>query len=144
MCVTTCVLACVKFQSFLGYPPELRGLLRACFLTCTSYASATRGKKIDRGVGGLENRVLMEIFGPKGREVTGDWRRLRNEELHGLFFSKYCSGNQIEKNEMDEACSTYGERKGADRVVLVGIPEDKRPNGRPWRRWEDNFKMDLK
>jgi len=28
--------------------------------------------------------------------------------------------------------------------VLVGRPEDKRPTGRPWRRWEDNVKMDLK
>ena len=40
--VTTYVLDCVKFQSlFLWYPPELRGLLRACLLTCTSYASVT-------------------------------------------------------------------------------------------------------
>jgi len=36
-----------------------------------------------------------------------------------------------------------GERSGADRV-LVGRPEDKRPTGRPWRRWEDNVKMDMK
>jgi hypothetical protein len=28
--------------------------------------------------------------------------------------------------------------------VLVGKPEGKRPIGRPRRRWEDNFKMDLK
>jgi hypothetical protein len=27
--------------------------------------------------------------------------------------------------------------------VLVGIPEGKRPLGRPWRRWEDNIRMDL-
>jgi hypothetical protein len=35
-----------------------------------------------------------------------------------------------------------GERGGAYRV-LVGIPEGKRPLGRPRRRWEDNIKMDL-
>ena len=35
----------------------------------------------------LENRVLMEIFGPKRHEETGEWGRLRNEELHGLFCS---------------------------------------------------------
>jgi hypothetical protein len=39
----------------------------------------------------LENRVLMEIFGPKRHEGIGEWRRLRNEELHGLF----CSPNIV-------------------------------------------------
>ena len=40
------------------------------------------------------------------------------------------------------ACSTYGERRVAYRV-LVGKPERKRPLVRPRRRWEDNIKMDL-
>jgi hypothetical protein len=35
----------------------------------------------------LENRVLRRIFGPKRDEVTGDWRKLHNEELHNLYFS---------------------------------------------------------
>jgi hypothetical protein len=35
----------------------------------------------------LENRVLRRIFGPKRDEVTGDWRKLRNEELHNLYSS---------------------------------------------------------
>jgi hypothetical protein len=35
-----------------------------------------------------------------------------------------------------------GERKGVYRV-LVGIPEEKRPLGRPRCRWEDNIKLDL-
>ena len=35
-----------------------------------------------------------------------------------------------------------GERRGVYRV-LVGVPEGKRPLGRPRRRWEDNIKMDL-
>jgi hypothetical protein len=34
-----------------------------------------------------ENRVLMRIFGPKRDEVIGGWKKLHNEELHGL----YCS-----------------------------------------------------
>jgi hypothetical protein len=33
----------------------------------------------------LENRVLRRIFGPKRDEVTGDWRKLHNEELHNLY-----------------------------------------------------------
>jgi hypothetical protein len=32
-----------------------------------------------------ENRVLMTIFGPKRDEVTGDWTKLNNEELHNLY-----------------------------------------------------------
>jgi hypothetical protein len=32
----------------------------------------------------FENRVLREIFGPKRDEATGEWRRLHNEEFHGL------------------------------------------------------------
>jgi hypothetical protein len=32
----------------------------------------------------FEDRVLRRIFGPKRDEVTGDWRKLPNEELHNL------------------------------------------------------------
>jgi hypothetical protein len=35
----------------------------------------------------FENRVLRGIFGPKRDEVTGEWRRLHNEELNGLYSS---------------------------------------------------------
>jgi hypothetical protein len=35
----------------------------------------------------FENRVLRRLFGPKRDEVTGGWRKLHNEELHGF----YCS-----------------------------------------------------
>jgi hypothetical protein len=59
----------------------------------------------------FENRVLRRIFGPKRNEVTGEWRKLHNEELNDL----YCSPNIvrviIEKNQMDKACSTYGEEE---------------------------------
>jgi hypothetical protein len=37
--------------------------------------------------------VLRRIFGPKGEEVTGDWRRLHIEELRNMY-------DQIKKNEM--------------------------------------------
>jgi hypothetical protein len=33
-------------------------------------------------------RVLRSIFGPKGEEVTGAWRKLHNEELHNLYASQ--------------------------------------------------------
>jgi hypothetical protein len=35
----------------------------------------------------FENRVLRRIFGPKREEVTGEWRKLHNEELHDLYSS---------------------------------------------------------
>jgi hypothetical protein len=43
---------------------------------------------------------------------------------------------------MGGACSTYGVKSGTYRI-LVGRPEGRRPLGRPWRRWEDNIKMDI-
>jgi hypothetical protein len=35
----------------------------------------------------FENRVLRRIFGPKRDEVTGEWRKLHNEEIHDLYSS---------------------------------------------------------
>jgi hypothetical protein len=35
----------------------------------------------------FEDRVVMRTFGPKRNEVTGEWRKLLNEELHKLYFS---------------------------------------------------------
>ena len=39
----------------------------------------------------FDNRVLRRIFGPKRDEVTGEWRKLHNEELNDL----YCSPNIV-------------------------------------------------
>ena len=39
----------------------------------------------------FENRVLRRIFGPKRDEITGEWRKLHNEELNDL----YCSPNIV-------------------------------------------------
>jgi hypothetical protein len=36
-------------------------------------------------LGVFENRVLRRIFGPKGDEVTGEWRKLHNGKLHNLY-----------------------------------------------------------
>ena len=56
---------------------------------------------------------------------------------------QYCSGDQIEKNEMGGGhVARMGEKRGVCRV-LVGNPEGKRPLGRPRHRGEDNIKMDL-
>jgi hypothetical protein len=43
---------------------------------------------------------------------------------------------------MGGACSTYGKKMGAYRI-LVGKPKGRQPLGRPRHRWEDDIKMDL-
>ena len=57
----------------------------------------------------FENRVLRRVFGPKGDEVTGEWRKLHKEELRDLLLlTQYCAGGKIEKNEVGGACDAYG------------------------------------
>jgi hypothetical protein len=38
----------------------------------------------ERRLSVYENRVLRKVFGPKRDEVTGEWRKLHNEELNDL------------------------------------------------------------
>ena len=65
----------------------------------------------ERRLGVFENRVLRRVFGPKRDEVTGEWRKLHNEELSDLLLTEYCADGKIEKNEMGGACGTYGGRE---------------------------------
>jgi len=90
----------------------------------------------------LENKVLRRIFGPRRDEVTGDWRRLHNEELNDLYSSPNILW-VIKSRRMRWAghVAHMGEERGVYRV-LVGKPEGKRPLGRPRRRWVD-IRMDL-
>jgi hypothetical protein len=59
-----------------------------------------------------------------------------------VLITKYYSGDQIERNEVGEACSTYGKRRGVYRILL-GRPEGRGPLGRRTYREEDNIKMDI-
>jgi 3-oxoacyl-ACP reductase-like protein len=92
----------------------------------------------------FENRVLKRIFGPNRDEVTGEWRKLHNEELHNLYSTPDII-RQVKSRLMRWA--GHVARMGEDRKVykvLVGKPEVKRPLGRPRRRWEFEIRMDLR
>jgi hypothetical protein len=89
----------------------------------------------------LEIRVLRRIFEPKRDEVTGNCRKLHNEELND-FYSFPIIFRVIKTRRMTWA--GHVAFLCASRVVgrvLVGKPEKKRSLGRLRRRWEDNIKM---
>jgi hypothetical protein len=89
----------------------------------------------------FENRVLRGIFGAKRDEVTGEWRKLHNGELHNLYSSpdiiRHSKSSRMRwvghVARMVEGRSVYR--------VLVGKLEGKKPLERPRRRWEDGIKM---
>jgi len=86
---------------------------------------------------------VRRIFGPRRDEVTGEWRRLHNEELNDLYSSPNIM-RAIKSRRMRWAghVARMGEERGLYRV-LVGKLEGKRPLGRPRRRWVDNIRVDL-
>ena len=86
----------------------------------------------------FENKVLRKIFGAKRDEITGEWRKVHNAELHALYSSSNIitslksrrlkwAGHVARMEQSRNACG-----------VLVGKPEGKRPLGRPRRRREEN------
>ena len=91
----------------------------------------------------FKNMLLRRIFGPRRDEVTGEWRRLHNEELNDLYSLPNIE-RVIKSRRMKWAwhVARMGEDRGVYKVFL-GKPEGKRPLGRPRRRWVDNIRMDL-
>jgi hypothetical protein len=87
--------------------------------------------------------VLRRIFGPKRDEVTGELRRLHNEELNDLYSSPTnIRVNKSRRMRWAGHVARLGEGRSAYRI-LVGRPDGRRPLGRPRRRWEDYINMDL-
>ena len=91
----------------------------------------------------FENRVLRRAFGPKRDDVTGEWRKLHNEELRDLYsLPNIVRVVKLRRIRWAGHVARMGEGRGVHRF-LVGKPDEKRPLGRPRHRWEDNIKMDL-
>jgi hypothetical protein len=79
----------------------------------------------------FEKRVLRRVFGPKRDEVSGEWRKVHNEELNDLY-SLPNIVRVVKSRRMKWA--GHVARMGEDRVVhrvLVGKPEGKSPLGKP-------------
>ena len=107
------------------------------------YGCETWSLKDERRLRVFENRVLRRVFGPKRDEVTGEWRKLHNEELSDLYtLPNIVWVVKSRRRRWAGHVAHMGEGRGVHRV-LVGKPEGKRPLGRPRRRWEDDIKMNL-
>jgi hypothetical protein len=76
--------------------------------------------------------------------VTGEWRKLHNEELHNLYSSPDII-RQVKSRRMRWAghVAFMGEERKVFKV-LVGKPEGKRPLGRSRSRWEVGVRLDLR
>ena len=91
----------------------------------------------------FENRVLRRIFGRKMDGVTGEWRKLHNEELNDLYSSPNIV--RVIKSRIigwSGHVARMEEGRGVHKVLVVK-PEGKRPLWIPRRRLEDNIKLDL-
>ena len=79
--------------------------------------------------------MLRRVFGPKRDEVTGEWRKLHNEELSDLYsLPNILWVVKSRKMRWAGHVTRMGEGRGVHRV-LVGKPEGKRPLGRIILRW---------
>jgi hypothetical protein len=87
--------------------------------------------------------IVLYIDCPKRDEVSGEWRKLRNEELNDLYSSpNVMRVIKLKRMRWAGHVARMGKGRGVYRV-LMGKPEGKRPLGRPRHRWEDSIKTNL-
>jgi hypothetical protein len=91
----------------------------------------------------FENKVLRKVFGSKRDEVTGEWRKVHNEELHDVYSSpSIITIMKLRRMRFTGHVARMGEKSNAYRLFL-GKPAGRRPLGRPRRRWLNNIRIDL-
>ena len=122
-----------------------RYLVREIILPVVLYGCETWSLTLreERKLRVFENMVLRRIFGRRRDEVTGECRRLHNEELNDL----YCSPNIVwvikwRRMRWVGHVARMGEVRGCI-GSWWGNRRERRPLGRPRRRWVDNIRMDL-
>jgi hypothetical protein len=87
------MLATIRFRAFLSsrlLPRNVKvKIYKTIILPVVLYGCETWSVRLreEHRLRVFENRVLIGIFGPKRDEVTGEWRKLHNEELHNLYSS---------------------------------------------------------
>jgi hypothetical protein len=137
-CRTFCILVCCQKDVKIRIYKAI--ILPVVLYGCETWSLSLREEHRLRV---FENRMPRKIFGPKGDEVTGEWRKLHNEELRDLYSSpsiiRIMKWSRI---RWAGHVARLGEKRDVFRL-LAGKPEGKRPLGRPKRRWVDNIRMNL-
>jgi len=87
----------------------------------------------------FEKMVLRRIFGPRRDKVTGEWRKLHNEELNDLYSSpNIVRVLKLKRMRLAGHVARMGDLRGLCRVLMLK-PEGRRPLGKPRRKWVDNI-----
>ena len=101
-------------------------ILPAVLYGCETWSLTLRD---ERRLRVFENWMLRRVFGPKRDEVTGEWRKLHNEELSDLYpLPNIVRVVKSRRMRWAGHVARVVEGRGVHRV-LVGKPERKRPLG---------------
>ena len=84
-------------------------------------------------------KISVENNGAKKGQITGEWRKLHNAELHALYSSPNIIRNLKSRSLRWAGHVAHMKQSSNAYKVLMGKSEGNRPLGRPKRRWEDNI-----